>query len=145
MKFSKLLIILASAISLNAIADEPKAHYTDIPGVKANILTKTTKAWNGSDLPAYGDGQPEITIIRYQIEPGATLPMHMHPVINAGLLIKGQLTVIKKTGETLNITAGQPIVELFKEWHYGTNPGNEPVDLVIVYAGTVGTPLVIRE
>jgi quercetin dioxygenase-like cupin family protein len=145
MKFFKLLLILISALSLSALADEPKVHYTDIPGVKANILTKTTKAWNGSDLPPYGDGQPEITIIRYLIEPGASLPMHMHPVINAGLLIKGQLTVIKKTGETLNITAGQPIVELFKEWHYGTNPGKEAVDLVIVYAGTVGTPLVIRE
>ena len=145
MKLSKLLIIFASAISLNALADDAKVHYTDIPGVKANVLIKTTQSWNGGDLPAYGEGQPEISIIRYQIAPGATLPMHMHPVINAGLLIKGQLTVTKKTGETLTLNAGQPIVELFKEWHYGTNPGKEAVDLVIVYAGTVGTPLVIRE
>lgn len=127
-------------------AEEPRKHYyTDIPGVEAQVLIKTTKAWNGSTLPAYGDGQPEISIVRYRFEPGAAIPMHMHPVINAGVLLKGELEVITKSGEKLTVKAGEPLVELFKEWHYGSNPGKEPVDLIVVYAGTVGTPLVVRE
>ncbi|MGV0953837.1 MAG: cupin domain-containing protein [Fluviibacter sp.] len=143
----KNLFALAIAIGFMSCvyADEAKTHYLDIPGVQANTLIKTSKAWNGQTLPAYGEGQPEITIVRYKIAPGATLPMHMHPVINAGVLIKGQLTVKTKEGGLLTMKAGEPIVELFREWHYGTNPGNEDVDLIIVYAGIIGTPLVIRE
>lgn len=127
-------------------AEAPRKHYyTDIPGVEAQVLIKTTQAWNGTTLPGYGDGQPEISIVRYRFEPGSSLPMHMHPVINAGVLLKGELTVFTKSGDKVHLKAGEPLVELFKEWHYGLNPGTEPVDLIVVYAGTVGTPLVIRE
>lgn len=127
-------------------ADDIRKHYyTDIPGVEANVLIKTTKSWNGATLPAYSEGQPEITIIRYTFAPGAAIPMHMHPVINAGVLLKGELNILTKTGEKITLKSGEPLVELFKEWHSGTNPGIEPVDLIVVYAGTVGTPLAIRE
>jgi quercetin dioxygenase-like cupin family protein len=87
----------------------------------------------------------EITIIRYRFAPGASIPMHMHPVINAGLLLKGELSIFTKTGEKITLKAGEPLVELFKEWHYGSNLGAGPVDLIVVYAGTVGAPLTIRE
>jgi quercetin dioxygenase-like cupin family protein len=125
--------------------DMRKRYYTDIPGVEAQVLIKTTKSWNGAMLPPYSEGQPEITIIRYQFAPGASIPMHMHPVINAGVLLKGELHIFTKNGEKITLKAGEPLVELFKEWHYGSNPGTEAVDLIVVYAGTVGTPLTIRE
>ena len=141
--------ILGLAIGLTPLAgwtdDAVKHAYPDIPGVKAQVLIKTTQAWNGSRLPEYGQGQPEVTIIRYRFAPGAKLPMHMHPVINAGVLLKGELIVTTKSGQEITLKAGDPLVELFKEWHSGVNPGKEPVDLIVVYAGTVGTPLVIRE
>ena len=134
----KILIAFALMYSWHSYAEDTQKHYyTDIPGVEANVLIKTTKSWNGSTLPAYSEGQPEITIVRYTFAPGASIPMHMHPVINAGVLLKGELNILTK--------AGEPLVELFKEWHLGSNPGTEPVDLIIVYAGTVGTALVIRE
>lgn len=147
MKFSNMMLGLAlSLFAASVSADDAKKHYyTDIPGVEAQVLVKTTQSWNGSILPAYGDGQPEITIVRYTFAPGASLPMHMHPVINAGVLVKGELLVMTKSGQKITLKAGDPLVELFKEWHYGINPGKEPVDLIVVYAGTVGTPLVIRE
>ncbi|MEN9879617.1 MAG: hypothetical protein RIQ55_263 [Pseudomonadota bacterium] len=133
-------------LTMSAWANDPQKHYyTDIPGVEAQVLIKTTRSWNGSTLPAYGDGQPEVTIVRYTFVPGASLPMHMHPVINAGVLLKGELQIMTKSGEKITLKAGEPLVELFKEWHSGVNPGKEPVDLIVVYAGTVGTPLVIRE
>ena len=133
-------------LSQHGYADESrKRYYTDIPGVEANVLIKTTTSWNGAMLPPYSEGQPEITIIRYRFAPGASIPMHMHPVINAGVLLKGELNIFTKTGEKITLKAGEPLIELFKEWHYGSNPGTEPVDLIVVYAGTVGTPLTIRE
>jgi len=142
----KILIAFALMYSWHSHAEDTQKHYyTDIPGVEANVLIKTTKSWNGSTLPAYSEGQPEITIVRYTFAPGASIPMHMHPVINAGVLLKGELNILTKAGEKVIVKAGEPLVELFKEWHLGSNPGTEPVDLIIVYAGTVGTALVIRE
>ena len=139
-------VAFALILSQYGHADENRKHYyTDIPGVEANVLIKTTTSWNGATLPPYGEGQPEITVIRYSFAPGASIPMHMHPVINAGVLLKGELNIFTKTGEKITLKAGEPLVELFKEWHYGSNPGVGPVDLIVVYAGTVGTPLTIRE
>ncbi|OYY13525.1 MAG: cupin [Polynucleobacter sp. 24-46-87] len=136
----------ALMLSQLVLADDNRKHYyTDIPGIEANVLIKTTTSWNGAKLPPYGEGQPEITIIRYRFGPGASIPMHMHPVINAGVLLKGELNIFTKTGEKITLKAGEPLVELFKEWHYGSNPGSEPVDLIVVYAGMVGAPLTIRE
>ncbi len=48
----------------------------------------------GNTLPEYPEGKPEITILRIQIPPGTTLPLHTHPVINAGVLLSGELAVI---------------------------------------------------
>jgi len=139
-------IAFVLTLSQYVYADDMRKHYyTDIPGIEANVLIKTTKSWNGAALPAYSEGQPEITIIRYTFAPGASIPMHMHPVINAGVLLKGELNIFTKSGEKITIKAGDPLVELFKEWHYGSNPGTDPVDLIVVYAGSVGTPLTIRE
>lgn len=141
-----LTISFVLTLSQHTHADDNRKHYyTDIPGIEANVLIKTTSSWNGAKLPAYGEGQPEITIIRYRFAPGASIPMHMHPVINAGVLLQGELQIFTKTGEKITLKSGEPLVELFKEWHYGSNPGTEPVDLIVVYAGTVGTPLTIRE
>lgn len=138
--------VMAACFASWSVADDSQSYcYTDIPGIEAQVLLKSTKAWNGSSLPDYGKGQPEITIVRYEIPVGATLPMHMHPVINAGVVLKGQLTIFTKSGQKLTVKSGDPVVELFREWHYGLNSGREPAEMIVVYAGTVGTPLVIRE
>jgi hypothetical protein len=54
-------------------------------------LVKTTKSWDSQLLLAYPQGQPEITIRRISIPAGARLHIHSHSVINAGVLITGQL------------------------------------------------------
>jgi quercetin dioxygenase-like cupin family protein len=71
--------------------------------------------------------------------------MHKHPVINTGVILEGQLTVIAKDGKQLILNAGDSIVELVDQWHYGVNQGATPVKLIVFYAGEVGVPLVIRE
>jgi len=103
-------------------------------------LVKTTRSWDGKTLPAYPQGQAEITIRRLTIPVGARLDTHRHPVINAGVLTRGELTVVTADGKKLYLKAGDPIVELVNTWHYGINQGRVPAEIVIVYAGTVGTP-----
>ncbi len=108
-------------------------------------LVKTTQSWDGEFLPAYPQGQPEITILRISIPPGTQLHTHSHPVINAGVLISGQLTVVTIDGKTLHLKAGDPIVEVVNTLHYGINEGKVPAEIVVFYAGVIDTPITVLE
>ncbi len=108
-------------------------------------LTKTTRSWNGDPLPEYPKGQPEITILRISIPAGTKLHTHRHPVINAGLLINGELTVVTTDGKTLHLKAGDPIIEVVNTLHYGINEGKVPAEIVVFYAGVVDTPITVVE
>lgn len=106
-------------------------------------LAETTKSWNGSELPEYMEGQPKVTILRITIPPKTELAMHEHPVINAGVLIKGELTVITENNKILHMKAGDPIVEVVNTWHYGKNEGDEPAEIIVFYAGVEGVPITV--
>ncbi|MGV8073440.1 MAG: cupin domain-containing protein [Syntrophobacteraceae bacterium] len=108
-----------------------------------NKLVKSTQSWDGETLPAYPQGQPEITILRISIPAGTRLDTHLHPGINAGVLISGQLTVVTTDGKTLHLKAGDPIVEVVNKLHYGVNEGTVPADIIVFYAGIVGTPITV--
>lgn len=114
-------------------------------GVQVRQIAKATTQWNGRLLPAYPNKNPEITILSYEIAPGVRLPMHKHPVINAGVITQGKLTVVAKDGGLLILNPGDSIIELVDQWHYGINDGAEPVKLIMFYAGQEGVPLVIKE
>jgi quercetin dioxygenase-like cupin family protein len=108
-------------------------------------LAKTSRSWDGNSLPAYPPGQPKISILRITIPAGARLDIHSHPVINAGVLISGELTVLTKDGKRLNLKAGDPIVEVVNTLHYGINQGRIPAEIIVFYAGTVDTPITVVE
>ena len=112
--------------------------------VQSETLVKTSQSWDGSPLPAYPEGTPEVTILRIQIPPHTSLEMHKHPVINMGVLTRGKLTVIACSGETLHLKAGDPIVELVDKWHYGKNDGDEPAEIIVIYAGVKGEPITVK-
>jgi quercetin dioxygenase-like cupin family protein len=104
-------------------------------------LIKTTKSWDGQFLLPYPRGQPEITIRRISIPAGARLDTHSHAVINGGVLLSGQLTVVTADGKTLHLKAGDPIVEVVSTPHYGINQGEVAAEIVVFYAGAVETPV----
>ena len=113
--------------------------------VNVDVLAKTGVSWDGMALPNYPQGKPEVTILRIRIPPKVQLPLHQHPVINAGVLLKGELTVITKNKETLHLKAGDSIVEVVNKWHYGKNEGNEPAEIIVFYAGVQGTPITVKK
>ena len=106
-------------------------------------LVRSSKSWDGKLLPPYPQGQPEITILRISIPAGARLETHSHPVINAGVLISGQLTVETTDGKILHLKAGDPIVEVVNTLHYGINEGTVPAEIVVFYAGIVGQAVTV--
>lgn len=108
-------------------------------------LVKSSKSWNGAALVAYPAGEPEITILEIVIPPGARLPVHRHPVINAAVVLSGELTVVTMDGGSLRLRAGDPIVEVVNTPHYGINEGIIPAKLVVFYAGSKGGPVTVAE
>lgn len=134
----KYVIVLCSLFLLSQTA------YSQVSeSIEVEQLTKSSVSWNGSELPAYPDGTPEISILKISIPAGVQMAMHRHPVINAGVLLSGELTVKTDEDESLHLKAGDPIVELVNKWHYGLNEGDEPAVIIVFYAGTEGTPLSI--
>ncbi|WP_431165426.1 cupin domain-containing protein [Tenacibaculum halocynthiae] len=111
--------------------------------IKVIKLIETSKSWNGTPLPKYLEGTPKVTILKITIPPKTELKKHMHPEINAGVLLKGELTVISENKDTLHLKAGDPIVELVNLWHYGKNEGDIPAEIIVFYAGIEGTPITI--
>jgi quercetin dioxygenase-like cupin family protein len=71
--------------------------------------------------------------------------MHKHPVINAAVVLRGELTVTTDKGKVLHVKAGYPMVEVVNGWHYGANNGTEPVELIAFYAGVKGTPITVPQ
>ena len=117
----------------------------DVNTVKVAVLAKTSLSWDGGTLPNYEKGKPEITILRITIPPKVQLPRHKHPVINAGVLLKGELTVVTQDNKILHLKAGDSIVEVVNKWHYGKNEGSEPAEIIVFYAGVQRTPITIEE
>ena len=138
MKTSLYSIYIILLFTISVLAQESNT-------IKTEVLAKTSYSWDGSELISYGEGKPEITILKITIPPKAKLPEHKHPVINAGVLLKGELTVVTDEGKTLHLKAGDSIVEVVNKWHYGENEGNVPAEIIVFYAGTVGEPITVKE
>ncbi len=133
----KLLIFCLVTICLSSCKT------SEITKIEIETLAKSSESWNGDLLPKYLEGEPEITILKISIPPKTKLPLHKHPVINAGILLKGELTVITETKDTLFVKAGESIIELVNKWHYGQNDSNEVAEIIVFYAGVKGTPITV--
>ncbi len=116
-----------------------------VQDITVQQIVKSQTSWNGNALPAYGEGNPEVTMLRIRIPPGASLKPHKHLCINVGLLMKGELTVKTETNDSLRIYAGDPIVELVDTWHYGKNTGSIPAEIIVFYAGIEGQPITVTQ
>lgn len=108
------------------------------------ILEQTSTSWDGSSLPEYPEGTPEVTVARLRIPPGTALEMHKHPVISAGLLLNGELTLVTADGDTTRLGPGDSAVEVVDQWHYGKNEGDTTAELVVFYAGVENVPNTIK-
>ncbi len=114
-------------------------------GTQVVKLAGTDTSWDGSALPAYPEGRPEVTILSITVPPGEKLAVHRHPVINAGVLLSGQLRVHTLDGKVLDLRAGEAIVEVVNTWHWGESVGEVPAHIVVFYAGRPGTPITEKQ
>lgn len=109
--------------------------------VQVETLAVTSCSWDGAELPDYPIGRPQISVLRYTILPHKRLASHRHLIINCGMMLQGELTVVAKDGREHTFRTGDPLVEMYSTPHYGENRGDVPAILVVFYIGSPGMPL----
>ncbi len=113
--------------------------------VVVEILEKSSQSWDGSYLPNYPEGQPEITIARITLPPKYKLPMHKHPIPLGGIVLEGSITVTREDGVKKVFNAGDAVLEVVNTWHYGMNEGDVPTVLLAFYVGVKDEPNTINQ
>lgn len=108
---------------------------------ESRILFQSSASWDKTPYRAYPQVQPELTIQKVSIPANTALPWHSHTAPNAGYVLSGQLTIeLKDSSDTLKLSAGDAFPEVVDIVHRGV-AGNEPVELLVFYAGSPGVPL----
>ena len=145
----RLPAVIACALCMLAGCQYHRAHdhdhAADTPAATVEVLVEDTRSWDGSTLPAYPDGQPQVTILRITVQPHSRLPVHLHPGINAGVLLSGRIVVHKQDGTTRTVEAGEALIEVVDTWHYGENPTDEVAEIIVFYAGRVGQDITVTQ
>ncbi len=132
---------LLGILLLSAILDARSVR----PAITVETLAKTSESWDGAALPSYPAGKPEVSILRITIPAHTRIETHMHPVINAGYLISGELTVTTLSGKTVHLHPSEALVETVDTWHYGENTSDDPAVIIVFYAGKPGVPLTVKK
>ena len=133
MRLANILVVGVLASSFSFIAAQQS------PGpVQTEMLTQTTKSWDGTPYKAYPTGQPQISVLKVTLAPHTTMKWHTHPVPNAGYVLSGEVTVETKDGVKKHFVTGQAIPETVDIVHRGVS-GDEPTVLIVFYAGTTGS------
>ena len=109
--------------------------------VETTELIRTSQSWDGTQLPNYLQGRPELVVRKYVFPAGQKLGWHHHPVMNYGVLVQGELTIIAKDGAEKIVRAGEAVVEMVGTVHHGENRGTQPAILYMFYLSQEGLPL----
>jgi quercetin dioxygenase-like cupin family protein len=131
------LALLIAATSLSS-AHAQSTTTGKIAPAQREVLLQADHSWNGVPYTHYPKGQPELTMLKLTIAPHTVLPWHTHPFPNAAYVISGTLTVHDKvSGKTRVFHQGEAFAETVDDIHRG-EAGDEPVVLIVTYAGTPG-------
>ena len=141
----------ATALSISQnFCEEAKAQeentvsQDETPKVVSTELIRTDKSWDGVDLPDYLQGRPELVAVKYEFPAGKKLGWHHHPVMNYGILVQGELTIIGLDGKTKVVHEGEPVVEMVGTVHHGENRGDKDVILYMFYLSQKDSLLAVQ-
>ena len=112
--------------------------------VQSSELIRTSQSWDGVELPDYFQGRPELVAVKYVFPAGKKLGWHHHPVMNYGILVQGELTIIGQDGKEKVVHEGEPVVEMVNTIHHGENRGTKDVILYMFYLSQKDLPLAVQ-
>lgn len=109
--------------------------------VEATELIRTSQSWDGMELPDYPLGRPELVAMKYVFPAGKKLGWHHHDVINHGVLVQGELTIVAQDGTEKVVHEGEAVIEMVGTIHHGENRGTKPAVLYMFYLSQEGLPI----
>ena len=112
--------------------------------VENTELIRTSQSWDGVELPDYPTGRPELVAVKYVFPVGQKLGWHHHVVMNYGVVMQGELTIIGLDGKEKVVREGEPVVEMVGTIHHGENRGTKPVVLYMFYLSQKDLPLAVQ-
>ena len=139
-----ILVCGATTISLTSCTQAHAQDDNPAPKVVSTELIRTDKSWDGVELPDYLQGRPELVAVKYEFPAGQKLGWHHHPVMNYGILIQGELTIIGQDGKEKVVHEGEPVVEMVNTIHHGENRGSKTVILYMFYLSQKDLPLAVQ-
>ena len=117
---------------------------TENNSVQTTEMIRTSQSWDGAELPDYLQGRPEVVAVKYEIPAGQKLGWHHHPVMNHGILVQGELTIVSMDGTEKVVHEGEAVVEMVGTIHHGENRGTKPIILYMFYLSKPGLPLSVQ-
>jgi len=133
--------MLVIGMLLSMLFQQTIAPTNDQPFVRSETLLHGSASWDGQPYESYPSGRPELTVLKISLPPHTQLEWHRHPMPSAAYIVAGELMLErKKDGKKQRFTAGQAVSETVDTFHRGV-AGNEPVVLIVFYAGSPGMPL----
>ena len=90
--------LVCGTMAVTTACKEAKAD-NPVEKVQSTELIRTSQSWDGVELPDYLQGRPELVAVKYVFPVGQKLGWHHHPVMNYGVLMQGELTIIGQDGK----------------------------------------------
>jgi quercetin dioxygenase-like cupin family protein len=131
-----LIVTLALVLFQQAMAAEDTQS-----AIRSETLLRSSSSWDDEPYKSYPRGRPELSVLKITLQPHTKLEWHSHPIPSAAYIVAGELTLEReKDGQKQRFTAGQALSETVDTFHRGV-AGNEPVVLIVFYAGSRGMPV----
>ncbi len=116
-------LCLAASAAVSAAAGEP---------VEVTPLLTTRQTASGQPI-LLPQRDVQVVVSRFVIQPGARLPVHLHPWQRYGYLLSGELRVtLSDDGRVIRYRPGDFIVEAREQWHSGVAVGTKPAVLIVI-------------
>ncbi len=135
----KKILVLAGKSAPNILREDRICEM--LKQVETTELFRTSKSWDSAELPDYPKGHPELVAMKYVFPAGKKLGWHHHDVMNHGVLVQGELTIVAQDGTEKVVHEGEAVVEMVGTIHHGENRGTKPVVLYMFYLSQKGLPL----
>ena len=109
--------------------------------IERKVLLQSSTSWDSTPYTHYPYAEPELSVLKLRIPANTQLPWHTHAMPNAAYILSGELTIESKdSGQIRRVKQGEAVAEMVNITHRGVT-GEEPVELIVFYAGSEGIPL----
>lgn len=124
------VVLFATLLAVGDVSAQP-APAPAPPQITVKSLASATETASGQPI-VFPSGSGRVVVSEYMITPGAALPLHHHPYPRVAYVLQGRLEVTDKdTGQDFVYKAGDVVIEVIGQRHFGHNSGDEAVRLIV--------------